>query len=98
MKLNLCTHFGPFLSVNCGVKQILKLTPQVDHGSMINGSHLFPETAEVDGTGCDSDWTDPEVEAAAASAELYSDKPLFRIEVSVRRPKKLEKNEKLIKT
>ena len=52
---------------------------------------MNPEAADVDGVGFELDWEEFAL-AAAASAELYSDRPLLRIEVRVRRPENKTKD------
>ena len=48
-------------------------------------TYLFPDAVEVDGDCFEFVWIEFAL-AAAASAELYSDKPLLKIDVRVRRP------------
>ena len=48
-------------------------------------TYLFPDAVEVDGDCFEFVWIEFAL-AAAASAELYNDKPLLKIDVRVRRP------------
>ena len=78
-------------SRGCTETTIPRNIPTVDLTSLqnkpakvCNNIYLFPAAADVDGTGSGSTAESAEM---GASAELYNDKPLFKIEVKVRRPR-----------